>query len=124
MMDMCIEAPLIFLPGMNLMIMLGMQAMLARFFSAEILSQHCEERLGLSGKGGVPVLAARIAKAWQKASFVLLPRKRSLVVAEEDEEVVGENETKAENIDRIDGNVAKRLKKHKQGAADEEEETG
>ena len=45
------------------------QALLARFFPRDILSEYCEQCLGNSGKGGEPVLAARIAKAWARADF-------------------------------------------------------
>jgi hypothetical protein len=48
---------------------LNVEGLLARFFQVEALAAHCEERVGASGKGGVPVLAARIARAWAKPGF-------------------------------------------------------
>jgi hypothetical protein len=76
--------------------------MLARFFSQEILSQHCQERLGLSGKGGVPVLAARIAKAWARPSFIPLraadSKKRALGDTEGDGKEKGGQEAEAEAV--------------------------
>ncbi|KAG1664829.1 hypothetical protein FOA52_007087 [Chlamydomonas sp. UWO 241] len=47
----------------------NVEGLLARFFQAKALAAHCEERMGASGKGGVPVLAARIARAWAKPGF-------------------------------------------------------
>lgn len=102
--------------------------MLARFFSAEILSQHCEERLGLSGKGGVPVLAARIAKAWQKASFVPKAKeclKRSLreeglvVNGGGDGDGITGKDKSSLTWDLVEGNEAKRMK---QSAEDKDQE--
>ena len=92
--------------------------MLARFFSQEILSQHCQERLGLSGKGGVPVLAARIVKAWAKPSFVPVSaassKKRALGDTKGDGKDKGEQEAEAVGEKEEDkgesGAIGKRLK--------------
>jgi hypothetical protein len=53
---------------------LGVEMLLARFFSSAALSKYCEQRMGASGKGSESILAARIAKAWNKPSFVALPQ--------------------------------------------------
>eukprot|EP00955_Chlamydomonas_euryale_P003100 32725-Chlamydomonas_euryale.AAC.18 len=57
---------------------LGCEALLGRFFSEEMLRSYCLTRMGVSGKGTVPVLAARIAKAWQKPSFKPQPCARTI----------------------------------------------
>mmetsp|Transcript_64180 Transcript_64180/g.126060 ORF Transcript_64180/g.126060 Transcript_64180/m.126060 type:complete len:253 (-) Transcript_64180:385-1143(-) len=53
---------------------LGVEMLLARFFSSAALSKYCVQCMGASGKGSESVLAARIAKAWNKPSFVALPQ--------------------------------------------------
>ena len=54
---------------------LSAEALLARFFDASMLSEYCETRLGKSGKGGTAVLAARIAREWNKSGFSPLTLK-------------------------------------------------
>jgi hypothetical protein len=48
---------------------LSAEALLARFFNADMLRTYCEHRLGVSGKGNEATLAARIARVWSKPNF-------------------------------------------------------
>ena len=54
---------------------LSAEAVLARFFSADLMSAHLAGRLGKSGKGNPATLAARIVAQWRPGAVDLKKRK-------------------------------------------------
>ncbi len=108
------------------------EALLARFFSAESLSAFCTNRMGVSGKGGVPVLAARIARALDKPGFKPKPNpeetKTVSVGAKRGKRTEGEKEGGKTAAKKSKGGGSKKQKededeqeKGKEGERDDED---